>query len=183
MKLALSLCLIASLLIGTSANADEYDDAVSKVPVLQPSSFPKMPESFGHYEKLALDMAFQQEIRAYFICTGSPSCSKEVGIFINRRDLGISPGEFTAVVRNRFALCNDLDAFTEYKGSTEGCKRYMFDGFKQWIAYSKDKSISRTAWEYGERKSGSDARPLMNGDAWNFNSWNGYIRVAKSHGM
>ncbi|PVY86605.1 hypothetical protein [Pantoea ananatis] len=183
MKKKFLSALLAFILLSHHALADEYEDAISKLPVLAPSSFPKMPESFGHYEKMALDLAFRQEIRAYFLCTGSSTCSKEVGIFINRRDLGISPGALTAVVRNRFALCNDLDAFTEFRGTTDDCKKYVYQGFKQWIEYSKDKSVSRAAWEYGESQSGSGARPLMAGDAWNFNAWDGFIRVAQSHGM
>lgn len=182
MKIAHTLVLIASIFMVAAAYADEYDDAVSKLPVI--SDFPEASGRLGQYEKKAIDLIFQhQEIRAYFLCTGSTNCSKEVGIFINKRNIGISPGDFSSIIINRLSLCNDLDAFTEYKGTTDGCKRYMYEGIKQWVVYSKDKSISRSAWEYGERQSGSDARPLMKGDAWNFNAWNGYIRVAKSHGM
>lgn len=183
MRKTIIFAVFSCVFVSQNAMADDYEDAVSKVPIIPSSSFPKMPENFGHYEKMALDLAFRQEIRAYFLCTGSRSCSDEVGIFINRRNIGISPGAFTAVVRNRFALCNDLDAFTEFKGSTDGCKRYMYDGFKQWIAYSKDKRISRPAWEYGAREAGISSRSLTSGEAWNFNAWNGYIRVAKSHGI
>ncbi|WP_158780592.1 hypothetical protein [Pantoea sp. BAV 3049] len=182
MKISHIFVLIISLLTGATAYADEYDDAVSKLPVI--TGFPEASGRFGHYEKMAIDLIFRkQEIRAYFLCTGSSNCSKEIGIFINKRNIGISPGDLSSIIINRFSLCNDLDAFTEYKGTTDGCKQYMYEGVKQWVVYSKDKNISRSAWEYGERQSGSDSRPLIKGDAWNFNTWNGYIRVAKSHGM
>ncbi|MCV5163473.1 hypothetical protein OFB65_24150, partial [Escherichia coli] len=57
---------------------------------------------------------------------------------MNGRRFIMTLDDFADIIRNTFQQCNDLDAYTNRKGTRDSCQEYIYNGMKEWIKLSKD---------------------------------------------
>ncbi|WP_194432977.1 hypothetical protein [Klebsiella pneumoniae] len=140
------------------------------------SAFAGLPPPKG-YEKKAIDLLNQQDATLW-----QHYNSAEPFLQINGRRFSLTPDDFEKILYNTFRQCEDLDAYTNRKGVTDNCEAYIFKGFKEWIALSKDKTVSDYAWKIGISYASNTRNPMPSMNVWDFNGWAAGIRVAKSKG-
>lgn len=131
----------------------------------------------GKYEKMAVDLMDQQQFTQW-----EHYSSAVPFVAMNGRRFAMTINDFADIISNSFQECEDLDSYTNQKGMTEGCKAYVYKGIKEWVALSKDKSVSDTAWKMGQRYAFNSRNPIAHKNVWDFNGMVGGIRVAKSQG-
>jgi hypothetical protein len=101
---------------------------------------------------------------------------------MNGRVFYITINDFGKIVENTFDQCNDMDAYLDRKGATDACTEHIYEGIKEIVAYSRDKTISDRAWVLGSRYAADTHNPIPDMNIFDFNGWAAGIRVAKSKG-
>lgn len=131
----------------------------------------------GKFENKAVDLMDQQKFTQWqHYASAAPFFA------MNGRRFAMTIDDFADIVSNSFQACEDLDAYTNRKGSTEDCKAYVYKGISEWVSLSKDKSVSDTAWKMGQRYAFNTSNPIAHNNIWDFNGMAGGIRVARSQG-
>lgn len=131
----------------------------------------------GKYEVKAMDLMDQQKFTQW------QHPSSAVPFFaMNGRAFAMTINDFADIVSNTFQECEDLDAYTNRKGTTESCKLSVYKGIKEWVDLSRDPSVSEAAWKMGVRYAFNTNNPIANNNVWDFNGWASGIRVVKSKG-
>ncbi|HHT7529151.1 TPA: hypothetical protein ACT1UX_002052 [Raoultella planticola] len=131
----------------------------------------------GKYEKLSVELMDQQQFTQWqHYSSAAPFFA------MNGRRFAMTINDFADIVSNSFQECEDLDAYTNRRGTSEDCKAYVFKGIKEWVSLSRDKSVSDTAWKMGQRYAFNTQNPIAHKNVWDFNGMAGGVRVAKSQG-
>ncbi|EIV2275032.1 TPA: hypothetical protein MM109_000892 [Klebsiella pneumoniae] len=131
----------------------------------------------GKYETLAVDLMDHQQFTEWqHYASATPFFA------MNGRRFSMTIDDFADVMSNTFKECEDMDAYTNRKGSTDDCKAYIYKGIKEWTALSRDKSVSDVAWKMGTQYAFNSRNPIAHMNVWDFNGWAAGIRVAKSKG-
>ncbi|ALK14696.1 TPA: hypothetical protein ACIJN2_005329 [Klebsiella pneumoniae] len=131
----------------------------------------------GKYETLAVDLMDHQRFTEWqHYASATPFFA------MNGRRFSMTIDDFADVMSNTFKECEDMDAYTNRKGSTDDCKAYIYKGIKEWTALSRDKSVSDVAWKMGTQYAFNSRNPIAHMNVWDFNGWAAGIRVAKSKG-
>ncbi len=101
---------------------------------------------------------------------------------MNGRVFYITINDFGKIVENTLDQCNDMDAYFDRKGATNLCKEHIYEGIKEIVAYSRDKTISNRAWMIGSEYAADTHNPIPSMNIFDFNGWAAGIRVAKYKG-
>lgn len=129
------------------------------------------------YNEMADDLLARQQYKQW-----QANYSAEPFFLMNGRPFYITINQFADIISNTFSQCEDLDAYTDRKGTTQQCQKYIFQGLKEWVGYSKDPTVSVRSWEIGKNYSAHYENGNPNQAIWDFNGWAAGIRVAKSKG-
>ncbi|EFC2601684.1 hypothetical protein CT362_004083 [Escherichia coli] len=132
----------------------------------------------GKFEFKAADLMEQQKFTEW-----QHYASVKPFFSMNGRRFTMTLDDFADIIRNTFQQCNDLDAYTNHKGTRDSCQEYIYNGMKEWIKLSKDPSVSQQAWKIGARYAFNTNNPVPGSNVIDFNGWSGGIRVAKSKGF
>ncbi|AMG53776.1 hypothetical protein [Citrobacter amalonaticus] len=131
----------------------------------------------GKFEYKAADLMEQQKFTEW-----QHYASAKPFFAMNGRPFAMTVDDFADIIRRTFQQCNDLDAYTNRKGTRDDCQEYIYNGMKEWVILSKDPSVSQQAWKMGTSYAFNTNNPIPSNNIFDFNGWAGGIRVAKSQG-
>lgn len=107
----------------------------------------------------------------------------DTAMSINGRHFNIGLGLFVEITTRSFAKCNDFGRYAtgdleQQAGMSRACQQQIFSDISEWLAVSRDSSISSQAWQGASYESYSSTNPYL--ASINFGHWAGKARLIQS---